>query len=360
MKQQSVVFESWRGRYADSPRAVSEYLQKTRPEMKLYWVAHEWTELPDGVSRLRRHSPEYFARLFSCDYLITNDIVSKHLVKGPKVTYLQTWHGTPLKTVGFDEHLSTYPGAAAHLKRMVRDVKKWDYLISPSEAATSMLRTAFRFDGPVLETGYPKNDILKSPEAGAVRAKVRRELDIEDAELVVLYAPTWRDDAPTAGGKFRNPGVLDFQLLASLVKPGTVVLNRMHINVSAEDIPAPAGFCRDVSNYQDIADLYLAADVMVSDYSAAIYDFAVTEKPIVLFAHDLASYRDAIRGFYFDYEAWAPGPIVTDTEALADSLNNIGDEYRRHSHKYRDLLERYCPHEDGQATRRVVEQVFNK
>jgi CDP-glycerol glycerophosphotransferase len=357
MKQKTVLFESWRGKYADSPRAISEALQKLRPDLKLIWVADESTRLPDGVARVRRHTPEYFARLYSCDYLISNDVVSKHLVKGPRVRYLQTWHGTPFKTIGFDEEFRSYPGAAAHQKRLERDIRKWDYLLSPAPSSSDILRGAFRFDGELLETGYPRNDILKSADAPRIREEVRKELGVDPSSLVVLNAPTWRDDSPDPEGKFKDPEVLDLELLEKTTPAGTVILNRMH-NVVKTAPRGRDGFTLDVSKYPDIAELYLAADVMVSDYSSAIFDFAVTGKPIVLFPYDLARYRDSVRGLYYDYEEWAPGTIVTDTESLGAALSNLEQEHRANAERYQTFVSRFCPLDDGQASVRVVDRVF--
>lgn len=356
--RQSVLLESWRGRYDDNPRAISELLRSHRPDLEQVWVAGTNTALPPGVRRVRRHSPEYFARLFGCSHLITNDIVSKHLIKGPRVTYLQTWHGTPLKTLGFDEKTPQYSGAAAHLKRTVRDVAKWDYLISPSAEITSILRGAFDYDGTVLETGYPRNDILKSSRAPQLRHDVRRRLGLEPDQQVVLYAPTWRDDSKGPDGDFRDPEALDLKLLRQLTGPRTVLLTRMHRVVRAEPPREPQGFTMDVTSYPDIAELYLAADVLVSDYSSTVFDFAVTGKPIILFAYDLERYRDDVRGMYFDYETWAPGVIVRDTASLAAALADVHTEHQRHLVRYQDFVRRFCPHEDGHASERVVERIF--
>lgn len=357
----TVMFESWRGRYADSPRAISELLASQQPQLRQLWVTNGSSALPDYAVALRRHSPEYFARLVSADYLVTNDIVTKHLLKGPRVTYVQAWHGTPLKTIGFDERLASYSGAAAHRRRMVRDVGKWDYLLSPGPICTDIFRRAFRYDGRILETGYPRNDILNSPAAADIRARVRAQLDLDLEARVVLYAPTWRDNKKNENGKFTDPGALDAALLRKLTADGTVLLSRMHnvVNPSASANSELDGFYQDVSSYPDIAELYLAADVLVSDYSSAIYDFAVTGKPIILFAYDLASYRDSVRGLYFDYEDWAPGVIVTDTEALASALNNADAGVEMLRERYARFLTTFCPLEDGHASERVLQQVFS-
>lgn len=356
-RRRNVMFESWRGRYADSPRAIFERLATLQLSVQPLWVAPTTVSLPPGTARVERHSPKYFARLFTTDVLITNDIVSKHIIKGPGVTYVQCWHGTPLKTIGFDEHAPKYSGAKAHRRRMVRDVAKWDYLVSPSETCTRIFRQAFRYEGRVLETGYPRNDILRHPDALAIRRRVRAQLGLEEGALGVLYAPTWRDDSKGGDGAFRDPGGIDVHLLSAHLPEGSLLMSRMHNVVRSG--PALDGITNavDVSEHPDIAELYLAADVLVSDYSSAIFDFAVTGKPIVLFPYDLDHYCGA-RELYFDYASWAPGPIVQTTEALADTLLRLDSLTPVHAQRYRDFVEKFCPHEDGHAADRVIAAVF--
>ncbi len=350
------MFEAWRGRYADNPRAISERLAQRFPDTRLLWVAGPSVDLPPGTERVRRHTPQYFARLVSCDFLVTNDIVSHHFVKGPRVRYLQTWHGTPLKTIGHDEVDPAYD-AGAHHARMDRDVAKWDALLSASAECTDLLRSAFRADCEVLETGYPRNDVLLRPGAAERRAEVRSALGLDDRARVVLYAPTWRDDERTDDGGFRDPGGLDVDRFLTDC-PDSVLLLRMHSNVTTR-ASGNSERLLDVSDHPDIAELYLAADLLVSDYSSTVFDFAVTGKPIVLFPYDLDHYRHGLRQLYFDYEDWAPGPIAMTTEELAATVaagldagpDGVGAEYRR-------FVERFCPFEDGAASDRVIDRFF--
>ncbi|AEI11126.1 MULTISPECIES: CDP-glycerol glycerophosphotransferase family protein [Cellulomonas] len=353
-------FESWRGRYADSPRAISELLAERHPDVRQYWVAAPGTPLPAGVVGVRRHSPEYFARLLTADLVVANDIISQHRIKGPRATYLQTWHGTALKTIGHDEAFATYSGAAAHRARMVRDVAKWDLLLSPAPEATRVFRGAFGFDGTVLETGYPRNDVLLSDRAPEVRARVRAELGIADGRRAVLYAPTWRDDSKDADGRFVDPGALDLARLRARLGDDVVVLLRLHTHVAPDERRVLPGFVVDVSRYPEIADLYLASDVLVSDYSSAIFDYVVTGKPVVLFAYDLDAYRDAVRGMYYDYDEWAPGPVTRTTDELADVLAVIDDVHARALPRYAAFVERFAPHEDGRATQRVLDALTER
>jgi CDP-glycerol glycerophosphotransferase len=357
MRRRAVMFESWRGLYADSPRALSEKLAESDPSLRRLWVTSGENTFPSDVATVTRHSPAYFRSLLTTDVLVANDIVSQHLVKGPRVHYVQTWHGTPLKLIGHDEHAQSYTGAQAHLKRMVRDVAKWDALISPSPVCSEIFRRAFGFDGEIWETGYPRNDVLRSPHAETRRAEVRRALGIQPEVFVVLHAPTWRDDDRSDEGHFQQSVMIDPALLAEALPPGSRLLLRLHRNVTARPTSPGSDFVLDVSDHPDIADLYLAADVLVSDYSSAVYDFAVTGKPIVLFAPDLDRYRDLVRGLYFDYEEWAPGPVTTTQEELAAAVAGLDEVPRERSGRYDEFVRKFCPHEDGHASDRVIERL---
>jgi CDP-glycerol glycerophosphotransferase len=358
MRSPTAMFESWRGLYADSPRALSERLAEPGSPLgsplRRLWVTSGESTFPADVATVARHSPAYFRALVTTDVLVTNDIVSRHLVKGPRVHYLQTWHGTPLKLIGFDERAHAYSGAQAHLKRMVRDVSKWDYLVSPSAACSEIFRTAFRFEGEVWETGYPRNDLLRSPGADARRDEVRRGLGIAPDAVAVLHAPTWRDDDKNEQGRFRQSVTLDAALMAEALPEGARLLVRLHRNVKERPTVSANGFVVDVSDHPEIADLYLAADVLVSDYSSAVYDFAVTGKPIILYAPDLDRYRDTVRGLYFDYEDWGPGPVATTQEQLGAALTALPGHRREWAGRYAAFVERFCPHEDGRAGERVL------
>ncbi len=343
MRRRTAMFESWRGLYSDSPRALSEKLAQTDPTMRRRWVTSGENEFPADVSTVQRHSAAYFRSLLTTDVLVANDIVSQHLVKGPRVHYVQMWHGTPLKLVGHDERAHSYTGAQAHLKRMVRDVAKWDYLVSPSPACSEIFRSAFGFEGEMWETGYPRNDVLRAPDAAARREDVRRRLGVPPGSFAVLHAPTWRDDDKNEDGRFRQSVMLDPDLLAEALPPGSRLLLRLHRNVTDRPTSTRGDFVLDVSTHPDIADLYLAADALVSDYSSAVYDFAVTGKPIFLYAPDLERYRDDVRGMYFDYEDWAPGPVSMTQEELAAGLAQADDVSREWSGALRRVRAEVLP-----------------
>jgi CDP-glycerol glycerophosphotransferase len=113
-----------------------------------------------------------------------------------------------------------------------------------------------------------------------------------------------------------------------------------------------------VSDYPDIAELYLVTDVLVTDYSSSMFDFAVTGKPILFYTYDLERYRDHVRGFYFDFAEVAPGPLLGTSDEVIDALRDLDAVARRSAPAYRAFRRRFCPSDDGQAAARVLARVL--
>jgi CDP-glycerol glycerophosphotransferase len=350
----SAFFEAWRGRHADSPRAISDALRHRDAGVRQFWVTDGSGGPVGGATMLRRHRAGYFARLLTSDLIFSNDIISKHLVKG-RGTYVQCWHGMPLKAIGHDEVDSKYDDVA-HLKRMERDVKKWDFLVSSSPECTTIFRRAFGFEGTVLETGLPRNDVLSRDPDNAIRNRVRSQLGLTPEALVALYAPTWRDDSRGADGRFVQPDPPHFERIARAT--GVVFLHRLHKNVARSEQPLLGGV--NVSAYPDIADLYLAADLLISDYSSAIFDFAITAKPIILHVPDLEHYRNDLRPLYFTYEDWAPGPMTMTDDDLVDHLRAARQITEHYGERLQRFRQRFCPFDDGFASDRVLDAALSR
>jgi CDP-glycerol glycerophosphotransferase len=174
----------------------------------------------------------------------------------------------------------------------------------------------------------------------------------------VLYAPTYRDDVRDSRGRFRLEPALDVDLLRAAVGEDTIVLFRKH-HYCVDPVPATAdGFVRDVSDYPDGTELMLAADVLVTDYSSMMFDFANTGRPMLFFTYDLDAYRDEIRGFYFDFAAQAPGPLLRTNDELAGALRDLDGVVAAHATRYREFAAAFCELDDGRAAERVVDRLF--
>lgn len=351
-----VVFNSFGGRYNDNPRAVYEALVARGTEMDAVWLARPELrgDFPAGVHTEEHWGPGARAALESADVIVSNDGLSREWDKQPTTTYLQTWHGTPLKRL----HRDAVWAPEGRLEMVMRDIARWDHLLSPNAASTPHLRSAFGFDGPVHETGYPRNDVLSAPDRDRRRTRVREALGIAEHVTAVLYAPTWRDDLVLSDDGPAHSFPVDLGDLARGLGPDHVLLVRLHAMVSDQLVvrgPAPLV---DVSRHPDISALYLAADVLVTDYSSTMFDFAVTGKPIVHFTYDLEHYRDDLRGFYFDLAEIAPGPLLTTSDQVLAAVAGLGERPWEPSARYNRFRERFCSLEDGSATERVLQLFF--
>ena len=352
----NVVWCSFRGQFSDSPRALYEALTRRRDDLTHVWLASDErrSQFPPEVATVGYGTPEARATLESADVVVANDHVDLDWDKRPGVVYLQTWHGTPLKRIHHDVRWAP----EGRLARLDRDVARWDAMLSPNPVSTPLLRKAFRFDGPAHETGYPRNDVLTSPDSGQLRAAVRRELGIAEGTTAVLYAPTWRDDVVFAPESPDHHFPLDLADFARALGEEHVLLLRLHSLVGSRPEVAPGSPFRDVSAYPDIRELYLAADVLVTDYSSAMFDFAVTSRPILLFTYDLADYRDRLRGFYLDLEEIAPGPLLATSDQVLTALRDLDAVVEAHADRYARFRQTFDPHDDGHATDRVLDLFF--
>lgn len=351
-----IVFHAYEGHYSDSPRALHEAILRRGDAHEHLWLADPARagEFPAGVATVPWGTRDAREALEAADLLIANTHTDTAWTKRPGAVYLQTWHGTPLKRI----HWDVLWAPEGRLERLQGDVDRWDLLVSPSAAATPLLRRAFRYEGEVLETGYPRNDVLSGPGAEAVRDRVRAQLGIPDGKRAVLYTPTWRDDAVFAEGG-RKPSIeLDAEDFVRELGEDCVLLLRLHYMLAGALGPLGADGVIDVSAHPDVSELYLAADVMVTDYSSSMFDFAVTGKPMVFFVYDLEDYAGRLRGFYFELEPLAPGPLVRTSEELMTVLGDLDALAADSAERYAGFRERFCHLEDGHATQRVLDRVL--
>ena len=348
-----VLFESFQGRnVGDNPLDIYLELRKRRPELDIVWAVAGDIEPPKGSRGVQWGSSEWMQVLASAKYLINNANYPWFFRKAPGQVYLQTWHGTPLKKLGRD-----VPGVSltvGYQATMEREAKSWDYLIAPNQFFVDVFPKSFNFDGTTILTGYPRNDRLSkvTPE---IRQSIREKFGVTDAsEKLVMYAPTWRDYKRTAGGNWDSVNYLDPNIK---LPSGFRLLFRGHHNTLDAHSSTVAGNAIDATKYPDVTDLYIAADVLVTDFSSVMFDYTVTGKPILFLAPDLDRYR-AERGLYLDYEAEVPGPILKTDEDLVDALAKLDNINQAYAQKYLGWQKRFDSLEDGHSAERVVSIVW--
>ncbi|MDQ8705804.1 bifunctional glycosyltransferase family 2 protein/CDP-glycerol:glycerophosphate glycerophosphotransferase [Streptomyces sp. LHD-70] len=355
-RRDAVLYSSFDGRqHSDSPRAVHEELAGRDLGLEHLWVVRDQQAVvPPSARPVVLWSAEWYEALARCRAIVTNTQLPQWFERAEGQTVVQTWHGTPLKRIGRDvtgsvsadpAYIATLPGRAA----------QWSALVSPNRVSTPILRSAFGYEGEVLEYGYPRSDLLHAADRAKVAAAVRERLGIPDDAKVVLYAPTWRENQPKTGGRYGLDLQLNLTAAERALGEDHVLLVRRHYLVGGT-VPG-SRFVRDVTRYPDVAELLLISDVLVTDYSSLMFDFAQTGRPMLFHTHDLDHYRDTLRGFYFDFEAKAPGPLIAGQEELLDALRDPEAATAGHAAAYAAFRETYCDLDDGRAAARVADYV---
>ncbi|WP_281292393.1 bifunctional glycosyltransferase/CDP-glycerol:glycerophosphate glycerophosphotransferase [Kitasatospora atroaurantiaca] len=343
----------WHRGYGCNPAAIYEKARELAPQVRGVWVLEtreQAATLPAGVPYVIVNSPAYLRAMATAKYFVNNVNFPHTMAKRPGTVHVQTQHGTPLKAMGMD--LMDHPVAADGMDfdRLREAVSRWDYLVSPNPHTSEHFSRAYPGRYELLETGYPRNDRLAVATPAEVAA-MRERFGLAEGQRAVLYAPTHRE------GQGGYVPLLDLRELAERLGPGYTLLVRTHYFDSGGPGELTTGeqaaAVLDVSGHPTVEDLYLAADVLVTDYSSMMFDYAVLDRPVVVFAPDWAEYR-RVRGVYFDLMAEPPGALATDAAQLAEALL-AGDPAPEARAAFR---KRFCPWDDGGAAERVVRRVF--
>jgi CDP-glycerol glycerophosphotransferase (TagB/SpsB family)/glycosyltransferase involved in cell wall biosynthesis len=352
-----VLYDCFGGReYSDNPRGIHEELVRRDAPFEHLWVVRDGGWVPPGTAvAVRELSKDYYEAYATARYVVSNDHWPRSVARRPEQTWLQTWHGAPLKRIGHD--LAGRPKAVREYRGVLRQPSEnWQYVVSPGAFATPILHRAFSPNAQVIETGLPRTDVLFRPDRDRLAEEVKLRLRLPADKRVVLYAPTYRDHLGARDG-YRFGPLLDLAALRSALGEDHVLLFRKHRSMVGA-LPMEADGFFDVSDFPDATELLLAVDVLVTDYSSAIFDFASTNRPMVFFTPDLETYRDTIRGFSIDFEAEAPGPLLRTTDDVVDALRDLDAVGTSFSERYERFVATYCALADGRAASRVVERVF--
>ncbi|GAA0604845.1 teichoic acid poly(glycerol phosphate) polymerase [Virgibacillus siamensis] len=367
VRKNLVMFESFLGKqYSDSPRAIYEYMLEQNLPYDMYWSVDrrhmKYFEDKD-VKYVRRFSLKWLVLMARAGYWVTNSRLPLWIPKPNHTEYVQTWHGTPLKRLAADMDEVHMPGTNTikYKQNFLNEASKWDYLVSPNAYSTEIFRRAFQFDKNMIESGYPRNDFLINSNDDATISTIKESAGLPADKKVILYAPTWRDNQFYAKGKYRFNLELDLQQMKEELGDEYVIALRLHYLVAENlDLSGFEDFVYDLSAHEDIRELYLIADMLITDYSSVFFDYANLKRPMIFFVYDIDDYRDNLRGFYFDFEEKAPGPLVKTTDEVISAIKEIDVNGYKPSQTTETFYKRFCYLEDGQASKRAVEEVFDK
>lgn len=360
-----VVFESNLGRnYTGNPKCIYEEMVERGldKEYRCYVILEDLTtQIPGNAVKVKRTRIQYFYIMAIAGVIVSDSRMPKYIIKRKGVTYIQTWHGTPLKKLALDMDDVSMAGEKdieTYKYNFAKNAATWDYLISQNEFSTKVFRQAFAFYKQILEIGYPRNDILfKKNTEQDIRA-LKKELGLPLDKKIILYAPTWRDDEFYDKGKYKFASKLDFDLARKELEKDYVFIVKYHYLVQDQiDWSSYKGFVYNYDMTCDISLLYLVSDMLITDYSSVMFDYSLLRRPILFYTYDLEKYKNELRGFYFDLTQEAPGPIVTTTSELITQIKNYHmEEYQT---AYDAFHDKYNHADDGTASKKVVDLILS-
>ncbi|WP_314793907.1 bifunctional glycosyltransferase family 2 protein/CDP-glycerol:glycerophosphate glycerophosphotransferase [Eggerthia catenaformis] len=356
-----IVFESFRGAsYSDTPKYIYEYLAKNYPgEYEFVWVLNDKSyTLPYEGQIVKRFSRKYAYYMGIAKYFVFNTRQPLWFRKREEQIFLETWHGTPLKRLAFDQEEVT-AASPSYKTQFYRQKQEWDFLIAANKFSSDVFRSCFMYDGPMLETGYPRNDLLKDPDRDEITIELKKKCGIPLSKRTILYAPTWRDDEYYGNGSYKFQIKLNLEMMKKELGDEYVVILRTHYYIADNiDLTGLEDFAYNLSKYDDVTEIYLMSDILITDYSSVFFDYAGLRRPMLFFTYDLDKYRDILRGFYIDMEKELPGPLVYTTEEVINRIKSIDEMNKEYASRYDAFYERFCCWEDGHAAKRVVDAVF--
>ncbi|MGW2691597.1 bifunctional glycosyltransferase/CDP-glycerol:glycerophosphate glycerophosphotransferase [Streptomyces sp. NPDC001296] len=364
VRRGTVVFESHLGKqFSDSPKALYEELRRRRLPVTAIWsyAGERPVGFPQDAELVRRWSWRYLRALAQAEFWIDNQGFPLRLAKRPETTYIQTWHGSALKKMGFDE--PSHRVMSEQEQRTYQEaLDRFDHFVVRSEHDVRTLARAYRIpEAKLLRTGYPRNDVLvraardpRTPDPAARRLAER--LGIRPGHRVLLYAPTFR--ARPGGGVRDFDMPFDVERFADRFGDRYTLLVRSHYLNRVTLPPSVADRVIDVTDEADITPLLLLADALITDYSSTMFDYALLRRPLVFYAYDWEEYSRDVRGTYLDLLEEAPGPVArTEDELLAvlDDLPGVGAQYEA---RLKEFVDKYGEYDRGDAAARIVDRFF--
>lgn len=357
MERNAVLFSSFDGRgYSDSPKAIAQALLDSGADVKLRWLVKSQQEaesLPAGIAQVDRNDKLAMIRAYSTSKVWVNNCrqFARHKRKGQY--YLQTWHGFALKMIEADAAQAL---PESYLNMCQKDGATTDLMVSGSSFMSDLYRRSFWFSGEVASFGTPRNDIFFQ-EHTELRHKIRSVLNLPDNRNLILYAPTFRADHSL------EAYALDAN---ELVRACTdrfggdwTLLVRLHPGIadkSAGLFPYDGKSIMDATAYPDMQELLAGIDLLITDYSSSMFDYALSGKPCIQFALDIEEYRKD-RNFYFPIND-LPFPLAQSNQELQALIRTYDETQWSDKWEQFKAENGFC--EDGHASARCAQWILSR
>lgn len=365
LRKKTVLFESFLGRnISGNPKYIYNQFVKENLDKKynLVWILNDVNEEVSGnCKKVKRKSIKYYYYMATAKYWIFNCRQADEIVKRKGNIYLQTWHGTPLKRLGMDMDSVNMAGQNDindYKEKFRKNSSTWNYLLAQNEYSEKIFKRAFAFNKEIIG-GYPANDILYNGNNENYINELKTKFNLPKDKKIILYAPTWRDDNFYKKGHYRMEIKLELDKMQKELGDEYIILLRMHYLITNNiNIDSYKGFVYDFSQGGDIQELYLMSDILITDYSSVMFDYCNLKRPMIFFTYDIEQYRDSLRGFYFDFEKEAPGPLLLDTDGIINCVRNIEKVSKEYEEKYTEFYNKFCHIDDGKSAERILDLIF--
>lgn len=357
IRRNRVVFESHMGKqYSDNPKYIYEELRRRKLKYEAIWAyAQTPTGFPQSARLVKRGSWAYFHALATARYWVDNQGFPHDLRKRPETTYLQTWHGSAFKRMGF--HEATIKQATLdRQQRLQQAIDRFDTFLIRSGHDAETLAKGMRVHGELMPAGYPRNDALVTGGDAKELAALRKKLGLKDDRRVVLYAPTFRPQPGRGPHRMRIP--FDLERFARELGDRMVLLIRPHYLETVAMPPGLTRVMRSAADVHDVTSLMLISDALITDYSSVMFDYALLDRPMLFHVPDYDDYVGQSRGSYFDLAEHAPGPLSYDDEGLFASLTDLDTVAENYAGQRAAFRARFGEYDTGTAAKTVVDHFF--
>ncbi|WP_204412454.1 CDP-glycerol glycerophosphotransferase family protein [Bacillus tianshenii] len=354
VKENKIFFFSYYGnQYGCNPKYISEHMLKHYPKdsFDIVWALNNPSIKLKDVKVVKTMSLKYFYELCTSKVIITNFRTTELFVKRKNQYYIQTWHSSlRLKQIEKDAEASL----PSHYVQMAkRDSKKCDLVLSGCKYSTSIFKRAFWYEGEIFEHGTPRNDMLINNYNVNYRSRILNGLKIAKKSKVILYAPTFRK------GNNLEIYKLEFSKILSQIKNKYggewVFLVKLHPHLSSKSKDLVYGKdVIDVTAYDDIQELLSISDVLITDYSSLMFDFALTKRPCFLYVPDLDEYMANDRNLYFDIQD-LPFNHATDMDQLLLLIQQFNN--KKYEQKLKEFSSHIGTYENGKAAEKLVKHI---
>lgn len=363
--KKKIVFSQFGGNgYGCNPKAICDEILRRGHKWDLVWLLKKGSDiskagLPEGIRPCVANdgARNSLYELETAKVWINNihfqALIGKGLVKRPETTYINTFHGgICIKREGTDRpnYAKKMSNMSEKVKNQMKDCEMVDFVTSGSDIADHTAMEFFHNHGQLLRTGDARNDIIIKGSK-EIEEKVRKFYKLSSDTKIMLYAPTFRDNADLTCFDIDYEGILD----ALEQRDGCkwIAFAKMHPNLrkKAKELIPKSDRVKDVSAYIDMQELLVASDLMITDYSSGIADFMLSRKPGFMYAKDLEQYLST-RGLYFELDEM-PFPVARNSEEMIEKIKNFDKEkYEADVQKFIDSIG-YL--DDGKASERIVD-----